>query len=52
MSSARRTRGPRACRKPAVEDVLKSKVNEVETCWQKLPADQRKTDVAAVLSIR
>jgi DsbC/DsbD-like thiol-disulfide interchange protein len=34
-----------------VNEVLKSKVSEVETCWLKLPADQRKKDVAAVLSI-
>ncbi len=43
--------GPKGLAPSAVEDVLKSKVGEVETCWQKLPADQRKKDVAAVLSI-
>jgi len=43
--------GPKGLSQSAVEDVLKSKVGEVETCWQKLPADQRKKDVAAVLSI-
>lgn len=43
--------GPKGLSQATVEDVLKTKVNEVETCWQKLPADQRKKDVAAVLSI-
>lgn len=43
--------GPKGLSQSAVEDVLKSKVGEVEGCWQKLPADQRKKDVAAVLSI-
>ncbi|MBV8762961.1 MAG: hypothetical protein JO257_37090 [Deltaproteobacteria bacterium] len=42
---------PKGLVQQQVEDVLKSKVGEVETCWQKLPADQRKKDVAAVLSI-
>jgi hypothetical protein len=34
-----------------VEDVLKTKVGEVEACWTKLPADQRKKDVSAVLKL-
>jgi hypothetical protein len=43
--------GPKSLAQTQVEDVLKSKVGEVETCWLKLPADQRKKDVAAVLSV-
>lgn len=43
--------GPKGLSQSQVEDVLKTKVGEVETCWMKLPADQRKKDVGAVLSI-
>lgn len=34
-----------------VDEVLKTKVGEVEACWTKLPADQRKKDVSAVLTL-
>jgi hypothetical protein len=43
--------GPKGLAKQQVDEVLKTKIGEVETCWLKLPADQRKKDVAAVLSV-
>jgi hypothetical protein len=43
--------GRTALSQTQVEDVLKTKVGEVEACWTKLPADQRKKDVAAVLTV-
>jgi hypothetical protein len=34
-----------------VDEVLKSKVGEVEACWERAPDDKRKKDVNAILSL-
>ena len=34
-----------------VEEVMQAKLGEVTTCWEALPADQRKKDAAAVLKL-
>ncbi|HEY6039982.1 MAG TPA: hypothetical protein VIV58_37125 [Kofleriaceae bacterium] len=34
-----------------VDDVMKTKVGDVEACWQNLPDDQRKKDATAVLAM-
>jgi len=34
-----------------VDEILRTKVGEVEACWTKLPADRRKKDVSAVLTL-
>lgn len=43
--------GRTALTQAQVDEVLKTKVGEVEACWTKLPADQRKKDVAALLTL-
>jgi len=34
-----------------VDEVMKTKVGEVETCWRRLPDDQRKRDTNLVLHL-
>lgn len=34
-----------------VDDVMKTKVGDVEACWQNLPDDQRRKDTTAVLAM-
>jgi hypothetical protein len=36
---------------PPAPEILRTKVGEVEACWTKLPADRRKKDVSAVLTL-
>lgn len=43
--------GRKSLSQTQVEDVLKTKVGEVEACWTKLPADQRTKDINAVLTV-
>jgi hypothetical protein len=34
-----------------VEEVMKTKLADVDACWRRVPADQRKKDASAVLKI-
>ena len=43
--------GPRALTQDQIDEVMKTKLGEVEGCWLKLPEDKRKHDVTAVLSL-
>jgi hypothetical protein len=43
--------GPKSLTQAQIDEVMATKVGEVEGCWQKLPDDKRKHDITAVLSI-
>jgi hypothetical protein len=43
--------GPKSLTQAQIDEVMKTKVGEVEGCWLKLPDDKRKHDVNAVLTI-
>jgi hypothetical protein len=42
---------PKPLTQDQIDSVMKTKVDEVEGCWLKLPDDQRAHDVTAVLSL-
>ena len=42
---------PKALTQAQIDEVMATKVGEVEGCWQQLPDDKRKHDITAVLSI-
>ena len=43
--------GPKALTQAQIDEVMATKVGEVEGCWMKLPDAQRKHDITAVLSL-
>ena len=50
-ASDERDRGKDSLSESQVDEVVKAKLGEVETCWQQLPEDKRKTDANIVLKL-